>query len=209
MAYLRGSDRIWIVNVGDLKALEIPINHFFDVAYDADKWGADSSSDWIIAWAAREFGPQFAANISDIVETYGMYANRRKYEMIEPETYSVINYNESDVVLTQWAALREEAQAIYNVLPSAAQPAFFQTVLHPVLAGEIVHQIYIGAAKNSLYAGQQRNSANDVIGEVLAASSDDANLTLAWNSLLGGKWNHFMDRTFAQAYEFRHPWESS
>ncbi len=39
MAYARGADRIWIVNVGDLKPLEIPINHFFDMAYDAERLG--------------------------------------------------------------------------------------------------------------------------------------------------------------------------
>ena len=70
-------------------------------------------------------------------------------------------------------------------------------VLHPVLGGEIVHRIQIGAAKNMWYAGQKRNAANDMINTVLAASSDDANLTVRWDSLLDGKLKHMMDRKCA------------
>lgn len=194
MAYARQADRIWVVNVGDLKPLEIPISHFFDMAYDAEQWGVERTGDWATAWAAREFGPMYASNISDIMQTYGMYANRRKYELVERETYSVINYHEADAVLEQWAVLVKSAQDVYDKLDADAQPAFFEMVLQPAMAGAIVHRIHIGAAKNIMYAQQRRNSANDVINQVLSASNDDANLTIRWNSLLGGKWAHMMDQ---------------
>lgn len=194
LAYSRGVDRIWIVNVGDLKPLELPISHFFDMGYDAKLWHVDSTADWTKAWAAREFGADKAANISDIVMKFSMYANRRKFEMVEPQTYSVLNYNEADAILEQWATLAEAAQAVYGGLDAEAQPAFFQMVLHPILAGEIIHKIYIGAAKNIWYAGQKRNAANDMIKYVLAASDEDSNLTVRWNKMLDGKWDHMMDR---------------
>ncbi len=124
-----------------------------------------------------------------------MYAARRKYELIEAGSYSVINYNEADAVLEQWARLAEHSQAVYDKLSSDDQPAFFQMILHPILAGQIVNQIYVGAAKNQLYAGQKRNAANDAIDAVLRLSGDDANLTVRWNQMLGGKWNHMMDQT--------------
>ncbi|KAL2174825.1 glycoside hydrolase family 115 protein [Thermothelomyces heterothallicus CBS 202.75] len=195
MAYARGADRIWIVNVGDMKALEIPISHFFDLGYDAERWHVDSTQEWAEAWAAREFGPARAREIADVMMKYGMYAARRKYELVEPWVYSVINYNEAEAVLQQWAELVADAQAIYDELPAEAKPAFFQTVLHPALAGEIVHQINVGGARNMLYAGQKRNAANKAIQDVLAYSAADANLTRRWDALLDGKWKHFMDQT--------------
>ncbi len=67
MAYARGADRIWVVNVGDLKPLEIPINHFLDMAYDAERWGIDSTAEWAAAWAAREFAPDLANDIADVM----------------------------------------------------------------------------------------------------------------------------------------------
>ncbi|KAK2071563.1 hypothetical protein P8C59_005975 [Phyllachora maydis] len=195
MAYSRGADRIWMVNVGDLKPLEIPINHFFDMAYDARRWGVDSTEEWAASWAAREFGSDLSGNIRDLMLTYGTYAARRKYELIEPETYSVINYREADTILEQWSTLADAAVGVYEQLGPAAQPAFFEMILHPILAGQIVHKIYIGAARNALYAGQQRSAANDVISQVLAASAEDANLTVTWDRVLDGKWKHMMDQT--------------
>ncbi|KAK4237527.1 glycoside hydrolase [Achaetomium macrosporum] len=195
MAYARGADRIWIVNVGDMKALEIPISHFFDIAYDAKTWHVDSTHEWAEAWAAREFGSQHAKDIADVMMKYGMYAARHKFELIEPQTYSVINYNEADAVLQQWADLVSKAQAIYDKLPAETQTAFFEMVLHPAMGGQIVNQINIGGARNMLYAGQKRNAANKVIQEVLAYSAADANLTRRWDALLDGKWKHFMDQT--------------
>src|SRR3569833_1408984 len=200
MAYARGADRIWVVNVGDLKPLEVPINHFLDMAYDARRWGPDSTQDWAAAWAAREFRSGAAADIADIMMKFAMYANRRKFELVEPQVYSVINYNEADAILGQWAKLAGQAEAVYDKLDSADQPAFFQMVLHPILAGQIVHKIYIGAAKNQLYAGQKRNSANDMISSVLQSSNDDANLTIRWDQMLDGKWKHMMDRKSRAAF---------
>lgn len=194
MAYARGADRIWIVNVGDLKPVEIPISHFLDMAYDAEMWSVDSTNDWATAWAAREFGPAMASEISGIMVQYGMMANRRKYELIEPESYSVINYDEGDKVLAQWAALESRAQAVYSSMDASAQPAFFQMVLHPIQAGSIVNQIYIGAAKNMLYAGQKRNSANSMMMSVIQLAGADANLTSQWDEMLDGKWAHILDR---------------
>ncbi|KAF6843712.1 immunoglobulin i-set domain-containing protein [Colletotrichum musicola] len=195
LAYARNARRIWIVNVGDLKPLEIPISHFFDLAYDTEKWGVEGTQDWLRAWVGREFGIDHVSDVTDILTRYGMYAARRKYELVEPQTYSIINYNEADAVLEQWAILHEDAQAVYDALDEEYQAAFFEMVLHPVMAGEILHKIQINGAKNQLYAGQKRNLANDIIDESRALLAADANLTIRWNDLLGGKWKHMLDQT--------------
>lgn len=197
MAYARGADRIWIVNVGDLKPLEIPISHFLDIAYDATLFDVDSTQDWAEAWAAREFGSAAASEAAEALVQFGIMANRRKFELIEPESYSVINYDEGDRVLAEWAALEARAQAIHDGLAEEAQPAFFQMVLHPIKGGNIVNQIYIGAAKNALYAGQKRNAANSVMMDVIALAGADANLTEQWDGLLDGKWAHMLDREYS------------
>ncbi|KAI0126804.1 immunoglobulin I-set domain-containing protein [Xylariales sp. AK1849] len=195
LAYTHGADRIWIVNVGDLKPLELPISHFFDMAYDAEQWGVDNVDKWLSAWASREFGTDHAAELTDILTRYGMYAGRRKYELIEPYVYSVINYNEADAVLAQWSDLAADAQALYDGLDENQQPAFFEMILHPILAGEIVHKVHIGAEKNAVYANQHRSSANDVAMQVLADFNEDGNLTSRWDDLLDGKWERMLDQT--------------
>jgi hypothetical protein len=197
LAYAREATRIWILNVGDLKPLEIPINHFMDLAYDAPLWGYDSVGTWLNLWATREFGAQHSAAITSVVDRYGMYANRRKFELVDPTVYSVLDYNEADAILAQWAQLASDAQAIYNALDGAYQPAFYEMVLQPVLGGQVIQQIYIGAAKNEQYTEQKRNSANTVATAVLNAFTLDHTLTQRYHDLLGGKWNHILDRKFS------------
>jgi Glycosyl hydrolase family 115 len=199
MAWARGAHRIWIVNVGDLKPLELPISYFFDLAYDAPRWGVDSTQDWLSAWVTREFGSNYTTNITSVMTRYGMFAARRKFELIEPETYSVLNYNEADAILEQWGILADDAQAVYDALSADYQPAFFEMILHPILGGQIVHKIYIAAARNQLWASQRRNAANDLIDQSIALLDADANLTVRWNQVLNGKWNHMMDRKQAFA----------
>ncbi|KAI0439867.1 hypothetical protein F4803DRAFT_564209 [Xylaria telfairii] len=195
LAYAHGADRIWIVNVGDLKPLEIPISHFLDMAYDIKQWGVGDVRNWTAAWTTREFGPKHAAEITDIMTRYGTYAARRKFELVEPYVYSVINYNEGDAILQQWQTLVNDAEAVYGKLDKAYQPAFFEMILHPVLGGQIVHQVHIGAEKNAVYANQHRNSANSIITDVLAHFQADGELTARWDNLLDGKWKHMLDQT--------------
>ncbi|KAK1998086.1 immunoglobulin I-set domain-containing protein [Colletotrichum falcatum] len=195
LAYARDARRIWIVNVGDLKPLEVPISHFFDLAYDTEKWGVDGTGDWLNSWATREFGESLSSEITDILTKYGMYAARRKFELVQPQTYSVINYNEADAVLEQWAALRKQAQTVYDALDEEYRAAFFEMILHPITGGEILHKIQVNGAKNQLYAGQKRNLANRVIDESRGLLDADAELTNRWNELLDGKWVHMLDQT--------------
>ncbi|TVY88717.1 hypothetical protein LAWI1_G004163, partial [Lachnellula willkommii] len=194
LAYARQADRIWILNVGDLKTLEIPINHFLDLAYDTPKWGYDSVPRWLRSWAEREFGPEHSDAISSVVDRYGMYAARRKYELLDSTTYSIVNYNEADAILAQWGELADDAQKIYDALEEAFQPAYYEMILQPVLGGQVVNQIYVNAGKNRLYTEQKRNKANAVAQDVLGYFQQDHVLTQRYHDLLGGKWNHMLDR---------------
>ena len=195
LAYQREARRIWVVNVGDLKTLEIPMSHFFDLAYDFERWGVDSSLEWLKLWSARGFGDAKAGDIASVLNQYGRLAGRRKFELLEPITYSTFNCEEADRVLAEWDALAAKAQAIYDSLSVDQQPAFFELVLHPVLGGAIVHDIHISSARNYLFAGQGRNSANTVAAHMLARFRDDHSLTVRYNELLDGKWAHMMDQT--------------
>ncbi|KAI5776905.1 hypothetical protein EDC01DRAFT_761674 [Geopyxis carbonaria] len=196
MTYERNAREIWVVNVGDLKPLELPIDYFMNLAYDFNTWGKPNQVlNYHVAWATREFGATHAREIADIMDLYGFYAARRKFELLDPATYSVIHYSEAATVLKQWANLTTRADAVYSALPTASKAAFFELVLHPITAGYIVHDIHISAALNNLYARQRRTSTNDLADHVLTRFKDDAALTVRYNKLLNGKWSHMMDQT--------------
>src|ERR1035437_2381505 len=96
LAHLYGADRIWIVNVGALKPMEFPIEFFLPLAWNPERWGKDNLQEFTELWAEREFGPEHAAEIADIVSKTLKYNGRRKPELLEPATYSVLDYQEAD-----------------------------------------------------------------------------------------------------------------
>jgi hypothetical protein len=94
-----GADRMWIVNVGDLKPMEFPIEFFLTMAREPELWGRDKLQDYTVAWASREFGAEHAAEIARVVSEYTKYNARRKPEQLEPNTYSQTNFEEAARVL--------------------------------------------------------------------------------------------------------------
>ena len=191
-----GADRIWIVNVGDLKPVEFPIDFFLNFARNPKRWPSDKLGEFTRLWAAREFGAAHATEIADLVSTYLKYSGRRKPELLDPRTFSLNDYREADRVVADFHTLIARAEKVQAALPESARAAFFELVLHPAKAYSQVAELYIAAGKNSLYAAQGRASANDYAAQVKALFQADIDLTNYYNhTLLDGKWNHMMDQT--------------
>jgi hypothetical protein len=196
LASAYGANRIWIVNVGDLKPMEFPIEFFLALARDPERWGKDNLQEYTELWAGREFGPEYAAEIADIVSKYTQYNGRRKPEELEPGTFSQVNYREADRIYSEWKSLTERAEWVYQKLPEDKRDAFFELVLYPAKASAIVNELYITAGKNHLYATQGRTETNDLAQEARALFAADAALSDEYNHTLAhGKWNHMMDQT--------------
>ena len=127
---------------------------------------------------------------------YTKYNGRRKPELLDEATFSLVNYQEADRVLADWKSLEEKAERVGRALPEEAHDAFYELVLHPVKACEVLNELYITAAKSRLYASQGRASANDLAAKARALFQADAELSSYFNHTLAhGKWNHMMDQT--------------
>lgn len=191
-----GADRIWIVNVGDIKPLEFPIEFFLDYAWAPAQWPAQKLTDYTRQWAARQFGPVYAAPIADILRLYTKYNGRRKPELLSPDTYSLFNYDEAGQVVSDYNRLARQADSIYNLLPANYRDAYYELVLYPVQASANLNELYVTVARNRLYAAQGRASANDLAEKVRSLYEKDSLLSRYYNTkLAGGKWQHMMDQT--------------
>ena len=196
LAFHYGADRIWIVNVGDLKPMELPIDFFLNMAWNPKKWPKEKIPEFTRLWAERQFGPEFAPEIADILAKYTKYNGRRKPELLEPTTFSLVDYREADNVFADFQATTAKAQEIYGKLPENQHDAFFELVLYPTRASAIVTELYITAGRNHLYASQGRASTNDLAAETRALFKADADLSANYNRALAqGKWDHMMDQT--------------
>ena len=196
LAHESGANRIWIVNVGDLKPMEFPIQFFLDYAWDPSRIPAEGLPAYTRAWAAQQFGAEHASEIADVVTRYLMYAGRRKPELLAPETYSLVNYGEADRVVAAYDSLVRRTELLAAQLPAESRAAFYQLVEHPVLAAANLNAMYVATARNRLYAQQSRASTNLLADSVRAMFARDAEISRYYNhELSGGKWSHMMDQT--------------
>jgi hypothetical protein len=198
LAKTYGADQIWIVNVGHFnKTSEFPLEFFMNLAWNTSRWTNENLDEFTRLWAAREFGATHADEIAQLITTYTKFNGRRKPELLDANTYSLLNYREFETVAADYAALAEQAQKIYDQLPPEYRDAFFGMVQYPIKAAAGLNAMYLAAAKNSLYSKQGRASANDFADQTRALFAAQTNLADYFNHVFaGGKWNHFMDQSY-------------
>ncbi|MFC0780559.1 glycosyl hydrolase 115 family protein [Flavobacterium sp. HJSW_4] len=196
LAYQYGVDKIWIVNVGDIKPMEFPIEFFLDMAWNPEKFNAGNLQDYYVNWAKENFGNQFSEEIAEILKLYTKYNARRKPELLDAKTYSITNYNEADRVIADYQKLVEKANSINEKLQPDYKDAFYQLVLFPVLASSNLNELYVATAKNHLYAEKRNALANVYAEKVKELFEKDSQLTNYYHTkLANGKWNHMMSQT--------------
>ncbi|KAJ6625989.1 hypothetical protein B0H10DRAFT_2430075 [Mycena sp. CBHHK59/15] len=193
----RDATRVWVVNVGDLKPYERETEFFITYGWNASRWNPDNLDNFVSLWAQREFdlSAEDTATVTSIVANLTRFNSRRKPELLNSTTFSLINYRESDNVLAAWQQLQDASTAIYNKLSTAIKPAFFQLVQHPVLASANLGNMLISAGQNNLRASQARLSTNALADQVEALFENDFDLETEYHTILDGKWDHMMDQT--------------
>jgi Glycosyl hydrolase family 115/Gylcosyl hydrolase family 115 C-terminal domain len=195
LSYEYNVRNIWIVNVGDLKPMEFPISFFLDYAWNVNKWNEDNLNDYYTQWATKQFGQTYAKEIGQILEKYAQYASRKKPELLDADTYSLEGYNEADRITNDWNDLLKDAEAINNKLPAVYKDAYFQLVLHPVKAFANLQNLYTAVGKNKLYATNNMEATNFWADKAKEFYNKDSLISLEYNQLNNGKWNHMMDQT--------------
>lgn len=196
LAYQYGANQIWIVNVGDLKPMEIPIEFFLRMAWNPETLPKEKIGDYTLRLAERNFGKEHAAEIADLIAKYGKYSGWRKPELLEPGTFSLTSYREAERVSQAWNDLVARAEKLGDSLPAEQRDGFYQLVTHQAKAVATVVDLYIAAGRNQLYAKQGRASANAEAARVNELFSKDQAISDYYNkTLAGGKWSHLMDQT--------------
>ena len=177
LAYQSGIDRIWIINVGDLKPKEMPIDFIMHYAWNPDAIQPGDEQAWLESFTRSIFGESYAQETADIIAKYSKYNLWRKAEVQVPGIY---NQEEMLRVNNLWQALVLRCEALKEQLPSEAQDAFYQLVYYPVVASAGVAQIY-----NCATMGDSLT-----INELM---KKDQRLTDHYNKhLVGGKWDGMM-----------------
>ena len=191
LAHENGVKQIWIVNVGDLKPVELPTSFILDCAWNPDALPADGVAAYTQRWAAQKFGPKYAVDIADILVKYTKYNSRRKPELLDAKTYSLAT-GEWATVVADYNQLPTRAEAISRKLPPTARNAFFEPMLHPVLACANLNEQYYTVALNREAAKTNQPNTNALVEKARALFAKDAEIKVRYHAVAAGKWNYMM-----------------
>ena len=187
--------QIWIVNVGDLKPMELPISFFLDYAWNPTRIGPSAIQAYTERWAAQQFGNHYQKEIAKLLSAYTKITGRKKPELLNENTYNLFGGNAFSSVIEETGKLEKEAKEIAKKLPTEYQDAYFQLVLHPIMAVNNLHQLYYYTALNQHYAKYNLAIANRYADTAKQHFENDSLITLQYHRINNGKWNHMMSQT--------------
>ena len=192
LAYENGIDRLWILNVGDLKPMEYPISQFMDMAWNPRKYDVNNITLHTRNWCAQQFGESQADEAARILNLICKYNGRCTPEMLDKNTYSLEN-GEWQEVVNQYLQLEADALRQYNSLPAAYHDAYRQIILFPIELMSNLHQMYFAQAQNNALYKQGNPKANVWADECERLFKRDSLICDYYNhKMAGGKWNGMM-----------------
>jgi hypothetical protein len=192
LAWQRGARALWIVNVGDIKPMEYPLDFFLDHAWDPDGMTPAALAAHPREWAAQTFGEPHGEAIGGLLDAYGTLASLRKPELLDAQSFTPEEFRG---LAAQWDDLIGRAARVRVQLRPEQQDAFFQLVEHRILALANLYRMYSAAAWNGWYAGRDAGRAEANAAEAERAFARDAALTRRYHEIAGGKWAGMMAQT--------------
>ena len=133
LAYDFGIQRMWILNVGDLKPMEYPIQLFMDMAWNPKEYTLQNVTDHTLRFFRSVFSDTVAEEAADIYNRNCQYMARVTPEMLDARTYNVES-GEWRQVADDYQRLELRALRLYDDIPAEARDFYRQLVLFPVQA---------------------------------------------------------------------------
>lgn len=146
LAYDQGIQKMWILNVGDIKPAEYQIELFMDMAWNLDKVSSEGVTVHLKHWLERELGTSCAKAVLPVMQEHYRLAHIRKPEFMgntrEEENnpiYRVVKdlpWSEREINerLNAYDELSETVEKAASKVPVDRQSAYFELVKYPVQA---------------------------------------------------------------------------
>ena len=196
LAYDHGIQRMWILNVGDLKPMEYPIQLFMDMAWNPKEYTQQNVTEHTVRFFRNVLGGETTERT--IAEVAGVYNRNCQYmarvtpEMLDAHTYNLAT-GEWRKVADDYARLEREALRLLPEIPAAAVDAYRQSVLFPVQAMANLYDMYYAQAMNQHLASAGLPDANIWAERVKDCFRRDSLLCHDYNKVMaGGKWDGMM-----------------
>ena len=196
-AYEAGVRKMWIVNVGDLKNMEYPLNYFMDLAYDYEKWSGedpDRPREYRKQWVETQFGERVTQEqkdaIASVLDGYTKWNAIRSPEALREGLFQPVHLRECDRIEKEIQSILRTADRLNEELPADALAAYQSMIYYQAAASLNAVHMYLDAARNKELARRGCLYANHYAEAVRADIQRDKQRIEEFHRILNGKWNH-------------------
>lgn len=199
-AYERGIQKIWILNVGDIKPIEYQTELFLDMAWNIDQFTEGGVSDHLCNFLKREFGETTGEDLLPVMMEHYRLSYIRKPEFMGNTREEEYHTNAYRIVkdmpwsrsyinkrLEDYQVISDKVEKLASRIQRDRRDAYFQLVKYPVQATAEMN-------KKMLYAqfarhGEMNWNKSDAAYDSIASLTRIYNIGIRNN----GKWHRMMD----------------
>lgn len=207
-AYDTGADRYWLLNVGDIKPMDLGILSFMDMAWDMKNYTYDRAYRFQSRYLAQTYGLRSEKDYQQLLDSYYTLAWSRKPEYmgwerewddlahtgLKDTEFSFRNYSEAQSRLAEYQKISDIVDRLQNELPAEKQDAFFEQIGFPVKGSYQMNRKFLMAQLNheqlklanygeTNWAARQMQEAYDSIQSLIQQ----------YSTIREGKWDHYLN----------------
>lgn len=194
MAYEYGIRDVWMVNAGDVKFQEYPLNFFMDMAYDFETWRRkEAVAGYARQWTKKQFGTYTTSKeqekIAWILGEYIRLNHLRRPESCNDKVYHPAHFEEGRRMLLRCEKLEQENESMLALLRERKrEDAYFSMIYYSAAASANLLKMHLYGGMNHHFALQGKAVANEMGDRMEACIARDEALGEEMRAFKEGKW---------------------
>lgn len=179
---------MWVINVGDIKPMEIGMDYFSKFAWNPEGFGPDSQPAFLRDFAARQFGEAAAAPVADLLGRFYRLGTIRKPELMTRAWAAALPDQTAAELRREYQSLLGEEEKLAASIPAESRDSYFEMIGFPARV--------LGASGSIFMADRalQRGDAAGLHEQEIARRRTflEQQVEHFNHGVAGGKWKHMM-----------------
>lgn len=196
-AYKKGIHKLWVLNVGAIKPLEMDMEYFICYGWEAGKEKAITKNpeQFVEEWVNHNFSGEFGKEAADLYGKYAQITNVRKVEHLVSDVFAQEGYgDEAGRRLNELKDLYDRGNQIWHCLPNNEKDSFFELFLMKIHASFWSNAEYYFADRSRLCYNRGLGKAADYYINCSRIMMDCRRKMLYFYNYIicNGKWSHIL-----------------
>jgi hypothetical protein len=179
---------LWMINVGDIKPMEIGIDYFSRLAWNPDGFSLGGQRTFLHDFAARNFGEPLAQPLTDLLMEYYRLGTIRKPELMDRSWALSLTTERAAQLEHDYQDLLAREKSISALMPASLRDAYLEMIGFPARVVGDAGLIFM--ADRMI---QEANATTAKSNQIVQLRNDLEEQVKNYNTeIAGGKWNYIM-----------------